>query len=63
MNAALESIIRMGSFLGCKIYLIHEGFQGMIDGGNNFEIAGTKSIVSDIIGMVKQFLNLRILIE
>ncbi len=53
MNAALESIIRMGAFTGCKIYLIHEGFQGMIEGGNNFELAGSKSIVSDIIGIVK----------
>jgi hypothetical protein len=26
MNSAVESIVRMGAFLGIDIYLIHEGF-------------------------------------
>lgn len=26
----------MGLYFGCKVYLIHEGYQGMIEGGNYF---------------------------
>jgi 6-phosphofructokinase 1 len=27
MNAALRAIVRMGIYLGCKVYLIHEVFK------------------------------------
>lgn len=35
MNAAVRSVVRMGYYLGCKTYYIKEGYQGMVDGGNN----------------------------
>ncbi|CEF70236.1 6-phosphofructokinase [Strongyloides ratti] len=48
MNAAVRSVVRMGLHLGCKVYLIHEGYQGMVDGGDNIKLA-TYDSVSDII--------------
>lgn len=51
MNAAVRAIVRMGIYLGCKVYLIHEGYQGMVDGKDNFKLA-TWSYVSGIVGMV-----------
>lgn len=29
MNAALRAAVRMGIFLGCEVYFIHEGYEGM----------------------------------
>lgn len=50
MNAALRAIARMGIYLGCDVYFIHEGYQGMVDGGNNIRKA-TWASVSGIIGL------------
>ena len=30
---------RFGLYLGCKVYFIREGYQGMVDGGDNIEEA------------------------
>ena len=49
MNAALRAIVRMGIYLGCKVYMIHEGYQGMVDGGHNIKLA-TWASVSGIMG-------------
>jgi hypothetical protein len=35
-----------------NLFKLLKGYQGMIDGCENFELAGCDSIVSDIIGMV-----------
>ncbi|XP_071142970.1 ATP-dependent 6-phosphofructokinase-like isoform X2 [Mytilus edulis] len=35
MNSAVRAVVRMGSFLGCKVYYIKEGYQGMVDGGDH----------------------------
>ncbi|KAJ8980032.1 hypothetical protein NQ317_019720, partial [Molorchus minor] len=32
MNAAVRAVVRMGIYLGCKVYFIREGYQGMVDG-------------------------------
>lgn len=48
MNAAVRSIVRMGIYVGCKVYLIKEGYQGMVDGGSNIVLADWKT-VSNII--------------
>lgn len=29
MNAAVRAVVRMGIYLGCKVYFIKEGYQGM----------------------------------
>merc|ERR1719508_470194 len=33
MNAAVRAVVRFGIYLGCKVYFIREGYQGMVDGG------------------------------
>uniref|UniRef100_A0A1I7YBF3 ATP-dependent 6-phosphofructokinase n=1 Tax=Steinernema glaseri TaxID=37863 RepID=A0A1I7YBF3_9BILA len=48
MNSAVRSVVRMGLYLGCKVYFIHEGYQGMVDGGDNIREADWNA-VSDII--------------
>ena len=48
MNPAVRSVVRMGLYLGCKVYFIYEGYQGMVDGGDNIREADWNS-VSDII--------------
>ncbi|XP_029167999.1 ATP-dependent 6-phosphofructokinase-like [Nylanderia fulva] len=48
MNAAVRAVVRMGIYLGCRVYFIREGYQGMVDGGKNIEEA-TWSAVSCII--------------
>ncbi|KAL3887669.1 hypothetical protein ACJMK2_000235 [Sinanodonta woodiana] len=35
MNAAVRAVVRMGFYLGCKVFYIKEGYQGMVDGGDN----------------------------
>jgi 6-phosphofructokinase 1 len=34
MNAALRAVVRMGIVRGLDVYAIYEGYQGMVDGGN-----------------------------
>lgn len=51
MNAAVRAVVRMGIYLGCRVYFIREGYQGMVDGGKNIEEA-TWSAVSCIIHKV-----------
>ncbi|XP_014473680.1 PREDICTED: ATP-dependent 6-phosphofructokinase isoform X3 [Dinoponera quadriceps] len=48
MNAAVRAVVRMGIYLGCKVFFIREGYQGMVDGGTYIEEA-TWSSVSCII--------------
>ena len=30
MNAAVRAVVRFGLYLGCKVYFIREGYQGMV---------------------------------
>ena len=39
MNAAVRASVRFGLYLGCNVYLINEGYQGLVDGGDNFQEA------------------------
>lgn len=48
MNAAVRSVVRIGIYLGCKVYFIREGYQGMVDGGDNIEEANWSSVSSII---------------
>lgn len=48
MNAAVRAVVRMGIYLGCKVYFIKEGYQGIVDGGDNV-VEATWSSVSSII--------------
>ncbi|KAJ8011881.1 hypothetical protein DPEC_G00062890 [Dallia pectoralis] len=46
MNAAVRAVVRMGIYVGAKVYFIHEGYQGMVDGGENIEEASWESVSS-----------------
>ncbi|XP_045463143.1 ATP-dependent 6-phosphofructokinase isoform X2 [Harmonia axyridis] len=50
MNAAVRAVVRTGIYLGCKVFFIREGYQGMVDGGDNI-IEADWSAVSSIIHM------------
>uniref|UniRef100_UPI00358FE9A4 ATP-dependent 6-phosphofructokinase, platelet type-like isoform X1 n=1 Tax=Myxine glutinosa TaxID=7769 RepID=UPI00358FE9A4 len=44
MNAAVRAVIRMGIYVGAKVYFIHEGYQGMVDGGDDIKEANWESV-------------------
>ncbi|XP_017891872.1 ATP-dependent 6-phosphofructokinase isoform X1 [Ceratina calcarata] len=44
MNAAVRAVVRMGIYLGCKVFFIKEGYQGMVDGENNIVEANWSSV-------------------
>nr|XP_023660542.1 ATP-dependent 6-phosphofructokinase, platelet type isoform X4 [Paramormyrops kingsleyae] len=46
MNAAVRAVVRMGIYVGAKVYFIHEGYQGMVDGGDNIREATWESVSS-----------------
>ncbi|XP_029309027.1 LOW QUALITY PROTEIN: ATP-dependent 6-phosphofructokinase, platelet type-like [Cottoperca gobio] len=46
MNAAVRAVVRMGIYVGAKVYFIHEGYQGMVDGGDNIIEATWESVSS-----------------
>lgn len=48
MNAAVRAVVRMGMFVGCKVFFIKEGYQGMVDGGDHI-VEATWPSVSGII--------------
>ncbi|XP_046810543.1 ATP-dependent 6-phosphofructokinase isoform X1 [Lucilia cuprina] len=48
MNAAVRACVRMAIYLGCKAYFIREGYQGMVDGGDNIVEANWASVSSII---------------
>ncbi|XP_065369955.1 ATP-dependent 6-phosphofructokinase isoform X2 [Calliphora vicina] len=48
MNAAVRACVRMAIYLGCKAYFIREGYQGMVDGGDNIVEANWSSVSSII---------------
>lgn len=48
MNAAVRACVRMGIYLGCKVFFIKEGYQGMVDGGDNIVEANWSSVSSII---------------
>ncbi|ELW71645.1 6-phosphofructokinase type C [Tupaia chinensis] len=46
MNAAVRAVVRMGIYVGAKVYFIYEGYQGMVDGGTNIVEADWESVSS-----------------
>ncbi|XP_062699842.1 ATP-dependent 6-phosphofructokinase isoform X2 [Aedes albopictus] len=48
MNAAVRAVVRMGIYVGCKVYFIREGYQGMVDGGDHIVEANWSSVSSII---------------
>lgn len=48
MNSAVRAIVRVGLYLGARVFCIHEGYQGMVEGGKYIQEA-TWETVSNII--------------
>ncbi|XP_071542421.1 ATP-dependent 6-phosphofructokinase isoform X4 [Panulirus ornatus] len=44
MNAAVRAVVRMGLYVGARVYFIKEGYQGMVDGGDNIVEASWSSV-------------------
>lgn len=44
MNAAVRAVVRMGLYLGARVFFIREGYQGMVNGGNMIEEATWVSV-------------------
>lgn len=56
MNVALRAVVRMGLFIGCKVFFIKEGYWGMVTGGDNIVEADWTS-VCNIIGLGGTFIG------
>uniref|UniRef100_A0A8C0BU49 Phosphofructokinase domain-containing protein n=1 Tax=Buteo japonicus TaxID=224669 RepID=A0A8C0BU49_9AVES len=52
MNAAVRAVTRMGIYVGAKVFLIYEGYEGLVEGGDNIKQANWLS-VSNIIQLVR----------
>ncbi|XP_049904835.1 ATP-dependent 6-phosphofructokinase, liver type [Epinephelus moara] len=48
MNAAVRAVTRMGIYVGAQVYLISEGYQGLVDGGDNIKLAHWHSVTNII---------------
>uniref|UniRef100_A0A8D0AEE9 ATP-dependent 6-phosphofructokinase n=1 Tax=Sander lucioperca TaxID=283035 RepID=A0A8D0AEE9_SANLU len=44
MNAAVRATVRVGLYAGAKVYFVHEGYQGLVDGGDNIRPATWESV-------------------
>ncbi|XP_070794066.1 ATP-dependent 6-phosphofructokinase, muscle type [Pituophis catenifer annectens] len=44
MNAAVRAVVRVGIYTGAKVYFVHEGYQGLVDGGDNIKEATWESV-------------------
>ncbi|XP_056131296.1 phosphofructokinase, muscle b [Lampris incognitus] len=44
MNAAVRATVRVGIYTGAKVYFVHEGYQGLVDGGDNIRLADWESV-------------------
>ncbi|XP_035660476.1 ATP-dependent 6-phosphofructokinase, muscle type-like [Branchiostoma floridae] len=50
MNAAVRAVVRMGIHVGFRVYYIHEGYQGMVDGADNIK----EAIWTSVSGIIQQ---------
>lgn len=50
VNAALRAVVRMGQFLGCKVFYIKQGFKGLVEGKPENFVEATWLSTSDMLG-------------
>ena len=48
MNAAIRAVVRTARINGIEVYGIHDGYRGLVEGGENFELMGRKSVTNII---------------
>ncbi|XP_008586117.1 PREDICTED: 6-phosphofructokinase, muscle type [Galeopterus variegatus] len=44
MNAAVRAVVRVGIFTGARVFFVHEGYQGLVDGGDHIKEATWESV-------------------
>nr|KAF6374914.1 phosphofructokinase, muscle [Pipistrellus kuhlii] len=44
MNAAVRAVVRVGIFTGARVFFVHEGYQGLVDGGEHIREATWESV-------------------
>ncbi|KAJ0036832.1 hypothetical protein NQD34_005509 [Periophthalmus magnuspinnatus] len=44
MNAAVRATVRVGLYTGAKVFFVHEGYQGLVDGGDHIKPATWESV-------------------
>ncbi|KAM6226149.1 ATP-dependent 6-phosphofructokinase, muscle type [Porphyrio hochstetteri] len=44
MNAAVRAVVRVGIYTGAKVFFVQEGYQGLVDGGENIKEATWESV-------------------
>ncbi|KAF7667734.1 hypothetical protein LDENG_00051570 [Lucifuga dentata] len=44
MNAAVRAAVRVGLYTGANVFFVHEGYQGLVDGGDNIHPASWESV-------------------
>ncbi|XP_060268660.1 ATP-dependent 6-phosphofructokinase, muscle type isoform X5 [Ovis aries] len=44
MNAAVRAVVRVGIYTGARVFFVHEGYQGLVDGGDNIQEATWESV-------------------
>jgi hypothetical protein len=57
MNAAVRAVVRMGLYLGCRVFFIKEGYQGMVDGGDHIIEASWVSVSGIIHKVFNPFIH------
>ncbi|KAI7794201.1 phosphofructokinase, muscle a [Triplophysa rosa] len=44
MNAAVRATVRVGLYTGAKVFFVHEGYQGLVDGGDHIRPGTWESV-------------------
>lgn len=59
MNAAIRAVVRMGIYAGARVFTVWEGYQGLVDGGDNIrevrweEVSGIIQLGGTVIGSAR----------
>ncbi|XP_068736354.1 ATP-dependent 6-phosphofructokinase, muscle type-like isoform X1 [Montipora capricornis] len=59
MNAAIRAVVRMGMYAGARVFTVWEGYQGLVDGGDNIkevkweEMSGIIQLGGTVIGSAR----------
>ncbi|XP_073250826.1 ATP-dependent 6-phosphofructokinase, muscle type-like [Porites lutea] len=59
MNAAIRAVVRMGLYAGARVFTVWEGYQGLVDGGDNIkevqweEMSGIIELGGTVIGSAR----------
>ncbi len=48
MNAAIRAVVRTARIHGLEVYGIHDGFKGLVEGGDKYELMSRKSVTNII---------------